>query len=185
MPLSVYILAPLTFIAVSADLARAYSASFNTLIRWTFGSMMRPEELPEGDAEISINGATCVLIGALFLALIVPLRIAVPVLIMAMVADAAAALVGRQWGDHSFGSRSATLEGTAAFMGTGLATMALFPGVSFGPAVAGVVTGAIIEALPLPINDNIRVPVAAAFAVWGTEALFLGSPSPPLAGLIL
>jgi dolichol kinase len=65
------------------------------------------------------------------------------------------------------------MEGTAAFVATGLGVMAFVPSIATGPAVAGVGVAALVEALPLPINDNIRVPVAAALTVLGTEALFL------------
>jgi len=95
----------------------------------------------------------------------------VPVLAMAMLADAAAALVGRRWGRHRWGSLSATMEGTAAFVGTGLLAMVAFGSVGLLPAAAGVLGGAVAELLPLRLNDNIRVPLAAALLVVGTEAL--------------
>jgi len=182
MPHSLYILGPMALLAVSADLTRAYSPSFNTFIRTVFGPMMRTEELPKVGAGIRFNGATCVLVGAFLLALLFPLRIAVPVLVMAMLADAAAALIGRRLGRYPWGSLSATLEGSAAFVGTGLVVMACFPAVAFGPGAAGIATGAVVEALPLPVNDNIRVPILAALAVRGSEVLLLGRPFSVLAG---
>lgn len=183
MPMALYLLAPMALLAAAADLIRAYSESFNTLIRWIFGPLMRPEELPDAGTGIRFNGATCVLVGAALLALLFPLRVAVPVLAMVMLADAAAALVGRRVGAHSWGSLSATVEGTAAFVGTGLLVMACFPTLAYGPAALGVVVGAIVETLPLPVNDNIRVPLAVAFVVAGGEALLLGQPLQLFAGL--
>lgn len=184
MPLALYLLAPAALLAVVADLLRSYSESFNTLIRWIFGPLMRPKELPEAGTEIRFNGATCVLVGAVLMVVLFPLRVAVPVLAMAMLADAAAALVGRRVGRHQWGSLSATVEGTAAFIGTGLAIMACFPAVPFGPAAAGVLVGAVVEVLPVPVNDNIRVPVVAALVVVGAEALLLGRPVQLFAGLL-
>lgn len=183
MPGSLYILTVMALLAVTADVARVYSSRFNRIIQSIFGPLMRNEELPEGDAGVQFNGATCVLVGAALLALLFPLRIAAPVLAMAMLADAAAALVGRRLGRHSWGSLSSTVEGTAAFVGTGLAIMAFIPIIAFGPAAAGVLGGAIVEALPLRINDNIRVPLVAAFVVMGCEALFLGRPFHLFVGL--
>lgn len=183
MPLALYLLAPAALLAVSADLLRAYSGPFNTLIRRIFGPLMRPQELPEAGTEIKFNGATCVLVGAVLMVVLFPLRVAVPILAMAMLADAAAALVGRRIGRHHWGSLSATIEGTAAFIGTGLTIMAFFPAVAFGPAAAGVLVGALVEALPVPVNDNIRVPVMAALVVVGAEALLLGRPLQLFAGL--
>lgn len=183
MPMALYLLAPAALLAVVADLLRSYSESFNTLIRWIFGPLMRPEELPEAGTEVRFNGATCVLVGAVLMVVLFPLRVAVPVLVMAMLADAAAALVGRRIGRHHWGSLSATVEGTAAFVGTGFAIMACFPAIAFGPAAVGVVVGAVVEALPIPVNDNIRVPVVAALMVVGAEALLLGRPVQLFAGL--
>ena len=184
MPLALYLLAPAALIAVAADVVRSYSATFNVLIRWIFGPLMRPEELPEAGTEVRFNGATCVLVGAVLMVLLFPLRVAVPVLAMAMLADAAAALVGRRVGRVHWGSLPATVEGTTAFIGTGLAIMACFPAVAFGPAAAGVVVGAVVEVLPMPVNDNIRVPVVAALVVVGAEALLFGRPVPLFAGLL-
>lgn len=175
-PLSLALLGPLVFIAISADVARAYSPAVNRFIRWLFGLLMRDEELPEYSGDIRFNGASCVLVGAFLLAVLFPFRVAVPVLVMTMLADAAAALVGRRWGRHPWGSLSSTVEGTSAFVATGLLIMACFPAIALGPAVAGVTIAALVEAVPLPINDNIRVPLAAAVVVAGGEALLHGHP---------
>lgn len=178
-PLSLALLGPAVLIAVGADVLRAHWPPFNRLIRWLFAPLMREEELPRTTGDVRFNGATCVLVGAFILAILFPLRIAVPVLIMTMLADAAAALIGRRWGRNNWGSLSSTVEGTGAFVATGLLVMAFFPAVAVGPAFAGVVVAAAVEALPIPINDNIRVPVAAAVVVVGGEALLLGR-LPPL-----
>jgi dolichol kinase len=61
--------------------------------------------------------------------------------------------------------------------------MAFFPAVAYGPAAAGVLVGAVVELSPLPVNDNIRVPIAAGFVVTIGEALFLGKPLALFAGL--
>jgi dolichol kinase len=175
-PRALYVLATGAGIAVAADVARAYLPVLNQWIRRIFGPLMRTEELPTVGEGVTFNGATCVLVGATLLLLIFPLRLAVPVLTMTMLADAAAALVGRRLGRHPWGELSATVEGTAAFVATGLAVMAFFPTLSYGPAAAGVLVAALVEALPLPLNDNVRVPLAAALVVATGEALVVGQP---------
>lgn len=170
-PTAQYVLGGGAVLAIGADLVRAYSAAFNDWIRWIFGPLMRADELPPPGDGITFNGATCVLVGAALLALLFPLRIAVPVLTMTMLGDAAAALVGRRWGRHPWGSLSATVEGTTAFLVTGAGVMAAFGTLGPLPATAGVLGAALIEALPLPINDNIRVPLVAAALVMGVELL--------------
>jgi dolichol kinase len=183
MPLSLYLLAPAALLAVGADVARAHSPSFHRWIRQVFGPLMRAEELPDVGTGVRFNGATCVLVGAALMALLFPPRLAAPVLAMTMLADAAAALVGRRWGRHPWGSLSATIEGTAAFVGTGLVLMAGIRTLPFGAAAAGVLGGAVVEGLPLPVNDNIRVPLAAALVVAVSEAVLFGRPFPLFAGL--
>lgn len=183
VPLALYLLVPSALLAVAADLLRACSVSFNEWIRWIFGPLMRAEELPAVGTGVTFNGATCVLVGATLLAILFPLRVAVPVLTMTMLADAAAALVGRRFGQHSWGSFSATVEGSAAFVCTGLAVMAVFPSLTVLPAVLAVLAAAVVEAVPLPVNDNIRVPLAAAAVVGAVEVLVLHQSFSLFAGL--
>lgn len=184
MPAALYLLVPASLVAIGADIARAYSKRFNALIRWIFGFLMRAEELPPVGSVVRFNGATCVLVGASLLALLFPLRIAVPVLVMAMLADAAAALVGRRIGRHHWGSWASTVEGTAAFVSTGGLVILCFPSLAMGPALAGVVGAAIMEALPLPFNDNIHVPLVGALIVAVGEAVVTGHPPAFFEGLL-
>jgi len=177
-PLALYVVGTGALVAVAADTIRAYSSAFNDWIRWIFGPLMRTEELPEVGDGVTYNGATCVLVGAALLALLFPLRVAVPILTMTMLADAAAALVGRRLGRHPWGTLSATVEGSTAFVITGLAVILWFPALALGPTVASVLVAAVVEALPAPINDNIRVPLTAALVVVAGEALFFGRPLP-------
>ena len=176
MPLALYVVAGFALSGITADVVRAYSSSFNEWIRWIFGPLMRAEELPSVGERVTFNGATCVLVGAALLGLIFPLRVAVPILTMTMLADAAAALVGRRLGQHSWGRFSATVEGSAAFIVTGLLVIVWFPALALGPALASVIVAAVVEALPLPLNDNIRVPLVAATILVAGEVLFFGRP---------
>jgi dolichol kinase len=176
MPMALYVLGTGAVVAVAADVARAYWPWFHEWIRTLFGPLMRAEELPAVGTRVTFNGATCVLVGAALLTLLFPLRVAVPVLTMTMLADAAAALVGRRIGRHSWGSLSATVEGSTAFVVTGLAVMAAFSSLALVPAVLAVLVAALVEALPLPINDNIRVPLVAALVVMAGEAVLQNAP---------
>jgi dolichol kinase len=175
-PAALYVLAPGAVLAVAADVLRAYSPSFRGWIQWIFGSLMRAKEwTPVGDGVV-INGATGVLVGAALLTWIFPIRLAVPVFVMFMIADAAAALVGRRLGRHPWPGRPHTVEGSLAFVVTGLAVWACFPNVSFLIGVLGVVAAAAVEALPLPLNDNIRVPLVAALVTALAERVLLDVP---------
>ena len=182
-PLALYVLGTGAIVAVGADVARAYWPWFHEWIRTIFGPLMRAEELPEVGTRVTFNGATCVLVGAALLTLLFPLRVAVPVLTMTMLADAAAALVGRRIGRHSWGSLSATVEGSTAFVITGLAVMAAFPSLTLLPAALGVLVAAVVEAVPFPVNDNIRVPIIAALVIMVGETVLYDAPLQVFAGL--
>jgi dolichol kinase len=96
-----------------------------------------------------------------------------------MIADAAAALVGRRFGRHRWPGSTHTVEGSLAFTATGLAVVATVPSLAFslpafGVAALGVVVAAAAEAAPLPLNDNIRVPLTAALVVTTAQVVLLG-----------
>lgn len=170
------VLAPLAVAAVSADVLRVRSAGFARFIDRLFGPLMRLDERPPVGGPVVINGATWVLVTATLLALLFPLYIAVPAFAMFMVADAAAAIVGRRFGRHPWGGGPRTLEGSAAFVVAGLAVMALFPAIPFWAGAVSVVLAAGAEALPRPLNDNVRVPLAAAAVLFVLERFVLGQP---------
>ena len=173
-PEALYVLVPGAAVAIACDVLRAYSPPFRRWIRYVFGPLMRAEEWTPVGGGVILNGATGVLVGAALLTWIVPIRLAVPVFVMFMIADAAAALVGRRLGRHPWPGRPHTVEGSLAFVATGLAVWACFPSVSFVVGVLGVLAAATAEALPLPLNDNIRVPLVAALVAAGAEHVLLG-----------
>ena len=160
-------------LAVAADVLRARSPAFSRFIRRWFGWMMRAEEHPDVTGPIVFNGATWVGLGALLLALAFPLRLAVPVFVAFMLADAAAALVGRSLGRHHWPGTPRTLEGSLAFWIVATAVLAglhaLGSDVVAPSLLMSVGTGAAMsaaEALPGPLNDNLRVPFVGAVLLW-------------------
>lgn len=172
-PAALFVLLPLASLAVGADVLRVYAPGFNRFIDRYFGSMMRSGERPAPGDSVVLNGATWVLVSAALLTLLFPLRIAVPVFTMFLIADATAAIIGRRLGRIHWGSSHRTVEGSLAFLVTGIGTMALFP-LPLGIGAAGVVVAGIVEALPLRLNDNVRVPLAAALTIVLLEGLTLG-----------
>lgn len=171
---SIRILLPLAAVALLADLLRAHSAAFARFIGTLFGFMMRPSEIAPAPGVVRINGATWVLVTAAVLAVLFPLSIAVPVFVMFMVADAAAALVGRRFGRHRWPGTPRTAEGSAAFVAAGLLVVWAFPQVPFWAGTVSVLSGAAAEVLPRPLNDNLRVPLVAAFVLFLVERYLLG-----------
>jgi dolichol kinase len=154
------VLLPCVLIAISGDVLRWRSKKVAVFINRIFGPLMRPSEQPKETRPV-LNGATSILIAALLSVLIFPVKIAATAIAITVVADAAAALIGRQYGRKRFLGGHATRAGSAAFLISGT-VVAVILGLPPLLAVLVLVIATIVEALPLPINDNIIVPLAMA-----------------------
>ena len=171
---SLYLLVPTTALALTGDVMRVRSVWFARFIQRSLGFMMRREEVPPVGGPITINGATWVLLSATLLALIFPIRIAVPAFVMFMLSDAAAALIGRRFGRTRWGRSNRTVEGSLAFLAVGLGIIALFPTIAFWVGAVSVVAAALAEVPSGPFNDNLRVPMVTATIIFLLEYFVLG-----------
>jgi dolichol kinase len=175
---ALWVLVPLAAFAFGLDVARQRSPAFRGPILGLFGSIMRPEEVPPPGGPLVLNGAVWMLLAAAACTALFSPALAAAALAMQMVGDGAAAVVGRRVGRVRYPGQTKTLEGTAAFFVVGLATawlLARLPveglaeALPLGRLAVGALAAAVVEALPVPPNDNLRVPVAAAAAM-----LFVG-----------
>ena len=157
---------PVAAFALALELLRTRSKTVSVFISKYFGRWMRPEEATTEPARLKLNGATWIMLSATLLALIVviPLPYAGASLAMFMLGDAAAALIGRRWGRTPLWPGEKTLEGTLAFFVVGSIFMAflIHPVIPWPLGILAAATAALLEWLPLPLNDNIRVPVLVA-----------------------
>ena len=172
-PVTLPIIAAITVIALAADIARARSEVFNRFILKIFGILMRLSERNPRDRGVVVNGATWVLVGATICILLFDERIAAAALIMSLLGDAAAALVGRPWGRVSLPWGSKTLEGSLSFFAVAAIFAIWLPGPSYVVGLLGAIAGTIAEAVPLPLNDNIYVPLSAGLAMAAVTALLV------------
>ena len=173
---SLLILGPLAALALFGDWSRQRLRWAREPLHRVFAPLMRPEEIPPFGGPIVFNGATMMCVAAaLGVALFSP-AVAAAALAMQQVGDAAAALVGRRLGRTKWPRSPKSVEGSAAFAlfaaGMG-ALVGLWPGVALSPAqvATGALVAAAVEALPLPVNDNLRVPLAAGAAMWAAGGL--------------
>jgi len=165
-PLALFVLLPLSLAAIGADVLRTRSESFARFIARFFGYMMRPAEVPAIGGNVIINGATWVVVSATLLTLLFPVDAVVPGFASFMVADAAAAITGIQFGRTPWPGAHRTLEGSIAFVIIAWAVLLPFGHIPMGTAALTALAGAIVEAPKLPVNDNIRAPFVMTVVLW-------------------
>lgn len=170
-------LTALAAVAVALDVARQrVPAVRRALVDRAFGWMMRPEEIPPEGGPLVFNGAVWMCLSAAICIWILPPAVGAAALAMLMLGDAAAAIVGRRFGAHKWPGTPKSVEGSAAYavaaFATGLAVSA-WPdaGLTAVAVAVGAVAGAALEALPIPVNDNIRVPIVTGLAMWGALSI--------------
>lgn len=174
---ALYLLVPITALALSADVLRVRSVWFAQFVARIFGFLMRSEEQPPVGGSIKLTGATWVVLSATLLTVVFPVRIAAPAFAMFMLSDAAAALVGRRYGRTHWGQSPRTLEGSLAFLLMGLGVMALvapYAAIVFWTGAVSVVVATLAEVPTGPFNDNLRVPMVAAAVLFLLERFVLG-----------
>jgi dolichol kinase len=157
-PVGATVLAAAAFVALSIEAARRWSPVFATDFHDLVGPMLRVRE------HHRLTGATTLAIGYTIALLLLPGWPAVAGILIAGVADPAAALVGRRFGRHRYpGGKS--LEGSLAFVAVATALLLAVPGVGMGGAVVAALALAVVEAPTLPVDDNLYLPVLGALAV--------------------
>lgn len=137
------------------DVARLAVPRWNELFFRTLFPLASPREA-RGPASSSWYLLGVLLVWALF-----P-TVAVPAVLVLGLADPAASLVGRRWGRRRLGK--GTVEGAATFFAVSLAVLLVtIGGGERAVLVALVVT--VAELLPLPLDDNLTVPLMTAAAL--------------------
>lgn len=167
------VLIPLTLVFVTVDVARYYHRPMEIWFYKTFGWLLRSRETSKEKKRL--NGATHVLIAATLAVIIFPKIIAVTSFMILIVADLAAALVGKRLGRHPFLGKS--LEGSAAFFLSALLIVGILPKIDYrtGEYAIGAtaaLAGAVVEALPVDIDDNLSIPLVVGTVLWAGYALF-------------
>jgi phytol kinase len=105
---------------------------------------------------------------------IVPLQVACACVIMAVVADSLAAVVGGRWGRiHWPWNSRKTLEGSTAFLVGAWVCALIF--VPWPVALAIAIIGALLESLPIRDWDNVLTPVGTGL-IMGTTGVLMSAP---------
>ncbi len=146
-------------LALAIDLGRLLLPAPGRTFARAVGALLRAPE------HRRLTGATMLAIGSAAAVFLFPARAAIAGVLYAGVADAVGAVAGRAFGRHRYG-RGKSLEGSLAFLGAAFLIGWTVPPLA--PATAALVALALaaLEALPLPIDDNLSVPLAGAALVF-------------------
>jgi dolichol kinase len=143
---------PLFLCLLAVDLLRHFHSGMSSLFnRFFFGRVLREDEKP------SLMGSTYFLFSTILAILLFPKPIAIASLLILILSDTAAALVGKGIGrTRIFGK---TLEGSGAFLVTSLLIVWLFPNLNRFAGTLAALGGTLIELLPIRLNDNVSIPL--------------------------
>jgi len=167
------ILIPLTVGFIVIDIARYYFPPLGKIFYKVFGSLLRKHE--SDSRQKKLNGATYVLIAATISVAVFPKLIAVTAFIILIISDMMSALVGKRFGRHKFFDKS--LEGSIAFFLSATIVVLATPKIAYLPGEYAIgffsaAIGALVEALPIGIDDNITIPLCVGSVMWVAYNLF-------------
>jgi glycerol-3-phosphate acyltransferase PlsY len=146
--------------AILIDLLRIHEQRARRLFREFFGQLMRPHE------RWGLLGSTYLLLAALLAIEIFRREVAAAAIGFTVVGDAFAALGGRAYGRTRIFGKS--IEGFAIGLAACLVWAVYLAWVGHLPwhvVVAGAVAASLVELLPIPLDDNLGMTLAAGYAM--------------------
>jgi glycerol-3-phosphate acyltransferase PlsY len=151
---------------VGLDIARFFSRRVNRWFLSVFHAMMRENE------SARITGSSYLALGALASFILFETPVAAMSLCFLATGDPVSGMVGGKRQKRRTTIRS--LTGGAACFGACLAVAGAFhlsTGVPLAPAATGALFAAIAESLPIPLDDNLTIPLAGGLAVEAARIL--------------
>ena len=137
------------------DLSRGKNKYIKFFFNLFFNKMMRRHELNG-----ALTGASWVMISAFVTILIFPKNIAILSLIFMSIGDTVAGLAGRKIGKLKIGEK--TVEGFVfGFLACAIISYN-YKLIPFSISIYGSLIGMIFEVLPLPLDDNLKIPLSSA-----------------------
>jgi dolichol kinase len=156
------------------DLLRLRLPKLNEAALKVFGPVMRKDEINRA------SGNTFYVLGLLAVVIFLPKPIALLSILYLAIGDPAAAIIGTMWGRRKIpGTRKSVEGGLGNFALCFVATVlfsTLYLGLAFDHSLLfGLIGGLIamlVEALPLPFDDNFSIPTLAGGLLWALTSLF-------------
>ena len=144
-----------TALFILADYFRKKSKIIKKLFIIFFNKMLREHELKG-----QFTGATWVMISASVTILVFPKYIAIISLIFMSIGDTFAALIGRKFGKLKIYDKS--FEGFLGGLVACLVAAYCYEPLPFYISGFGALAAMFFETLPLPLDDNFRIPIGSA-----------------------
>ena len=144
-----------TALFILADYFRTKSKLIKKLFILFFDKMLREHELKG-----QFTGATWVMISASVTILLFPKYIAIISLIFMSIGDTFAALIGRKFGKLKIYDKS--FEGFLGGLIACLVAAYCYDPLPFYISGFGALAAMLFETLPLPLDDNFRIPIGSA-----------------------
>ena len=160
----VKLLSILMVLFIIFDILRHKVAWVKSLFTLFINSMLRSHE-----QEGKLTGATWVMIGAVISVILFSKPVAIIALIFMSLGDSAAGLIGQRYGKHKIWNKS--WEG---FFGGLFVCIIVGMNYSLLPmtiSLSGAVAAMVMEILPIPLDDNFKIPLGA-----GAIMMMLSSP---------
>lgn len=154
--IAIGLMIPVFILIAGSDLIRQLVPSFNRFYVKRFGILMRDGE------ENGFHNATYFMTATLFVSIFFSKEIAILSLLLLSFGDPAAAIFGRMFGELKIFGK--TVEGSFACFQVCFLISIFF--VAPWQAFLVSLIATLAELLPLPFNDNIRIPVLSAFALY-------------------
>jgi glycerol-3-phosphate acyltransferase PlsY len=146
-----------TLVSIVIELARLHDARARAYFRMFFGNLIRTHEHRQ------LLGSTYLLIASVITIELFSEPYAVAALGALILGDTAAALVGRTLGRVKLFGKS--LEGSlACFIVSFLFAWGVV-GLSAETAALGMLAATLFEFLPIPLDDNFRIPLSAGYVM--------------------
>ena len=159
--LMVVLMAVLSGLALSIEGARLRLPKLNRLLLAWLRPLLKETE------DLKITGATYIALSSLAVFLLFDKPIAIAAIFFLSLGDPVAALVGKRLGGPRLFGKSPS--GTLAFFGVAVAVAGVLSAggvVSFGWAlVAGAAVAAVVELVPLVLDDNLTIPLVSGAAM--------------------
>jgi dolichol kinase len=147
----------LVIVALAIEVVRLHHPRTRTFFRHFFGELLR------GHEEASLLGSTYHVIACLLTIHLFSKPVAVLALGYLILGDTVAAFVGKSWGRITLFGKS--LEGAVAMFAMCVALNFLLPEIPLRYGLIGAAVATVFEFLPIPLDDNFRIPLSAGFAL--------------------